>query len=82
MKKSQARLSSAERQHQSCTRLVVELRGDVEALGLGQLVAGHLARAAVGLNDGSGCKSKIRFTYFFPCRLHAALLDLTAVNHF
>jgi hypothetical protein len=34
--------------------LVVELRGDVEALRLGQLVARHLACAAVRLFDDSG----------------------------
>ena len=59
-------------EHQFCTRLVVKLRGDIEALGLGQLVARHLTCAAIRLGDGSGCQRKIAPTYFLPRRLHVS----------
>ena len=59
-------------QHQLSMCLVVELRGDVEALGFGELVAGYFACSTVRLYDGSRCQSKIRFTYFLPCRFHVS----------
>ena len=70
-------------QYKLCARLVVELRGDVEALGFGQGIAGYLASAAVRLDDGSGCQSKFRFTYLFPCGLHThnALLVYRELQH-
>ena len=57
-------------QHQLSMCLVVELRGDVQALGLGERIARYFACAAIRLNDGSRCQPKIRPTYFHPCRLH------------
>ena len=59
-------------QHQLRTRLVVEIRVDVQALRLGELVARNLTRASVRLNDGSQCQRKIAPTYFFPSRLHVS----------
>ena len=52
-------------QHQLRTCLVVELCGDVQALGLGERIAGYLTRATVRLDDGSGCQRKIAPTYLF-----------------
>ena len=46
-------------QHQLDARLVVELRGDVETLGLGEQVARYFTSSTVRLNDGSGCQRKI-----------------------
>ena len=57
-------------QHQLDARLVVELRGDVETLGLGKRVARYFTSSTVRLNDGSGCQPKNRPTYFYPCRFH------------
>ena len=57
-------------QHQLDARLVVELRGDVETLGLGEQVARYFTSSTVRLNDGSGCQPKNRPTYFYPCRFH------------
>ena len=57
-------------QHQLSMYLVVELRGDVQALGLGELVARYFACATIRLNDGSRCQLKIAPTYFLPRRLH------------
>ena len=56
--------------HQLSMCLVVELRGDVQALGLGELVARYFACAAIRLNDGSRCQLKIAPTYFLPRRFH------------
>ena len=53
-------------QHQLRTRFVVELRGDVQALRLGQLVAGsELAFEVFVFNQ-----PKIRPVDFHPCWLH------------
>ena len=64
-------------QHQLGACLVVELRGDVETLGLGKRVARYFTSSTVRLNDGSGCQPKNRPTYFYPCRFH--LSDIVVI---
>ena len=59
-------------QHQLRTCLVVELRGDVQALGFGKHVTRYFARSSVRLNDGSRCQCKFASTCFFPCWLHVS----------
>ena len=59
-------------QHQLGTSLIVELRGDVQALGLGKEIARYFACAAIRLNDGSRCQLKIAPTYFLPRRFHVS----------
>ena len=55
---------------QPCSRLVVELRGDVEAFGLGELVVGHHLLAAVRQIVGFLQERKFAPLYFLPGWLH------------
>ena len=57
---------------QPCSRLVVELRGDVEAFGLGELVVGHHLLAAVRQIVGFLQERKFAPLHFFPGWLHLA----------
>ena len=57
-------------QHQLGACLVVELRGDVETLGLGEHITGDFLRSTVRQLVGSGRESKFGPLYFFPCNLH------------
>ena len=57
-------------QHQLGACLVVELRGDVETLCLGEHITGDFLRSTVRQLVGSGRESKFGPLYFFPCNLH------------
>ena len=57
-------------QHEFGTRLVVELRGDVQALGFGELVIGYLFRSTVRQIVDSGQQCKFASLYLLPRWLH------------
>ena len=59
-------------QHQLGASLVVELRGDVQALRLGELVTRVTADGTVADSYLSEHQRKFAPMYFFPCRLHVS----------
>ena len=62
-------------QHQLGTSLVVELRGDVKALGLGSRIARVMTDGTVTNNHLSEHQPKFRPMHFLPCRLHIWLRE-------
>ena len=55
-------------------RFVIKLRGDVQALGLSQVVAGNSTNGTIADSYLSGHQSKSGFMYFF----HASFMFLIA----
>ncbi len=53
-------------QHQLGACLVVEIRGDVETLGLSEHITGDFLRSTVRQLVGSGRELKFQPLYFFP----------------
>ena len=53
-------------------RFVIKLRGDVQALGFSQVVAGNSTNSTIIDSYLSGHQSKFGFMYFFPCFLHVS----------